>query len=259
MKNLFFVYLFAVIIFSCANSTAPNQPVVQSKAMFVNDSIIDTLTLTSIVDTNKQKIYSSVRFFFPTFSNEYDWLNNEVQKLMLFSDQVDTFKKPVFKNFIMSYQKDFETYVKDSGSVVWYFDNSCTAEKINDSTLFLTQGFDSYSGGAHPIAAASLKYFQLQKRKELTLIDFMKKAEDTVEIRKMALLELKQMKNILPGEKLDDDAGMFINDESFYLSKNFFISDTTLSFYYNQYEIQAYAFGPVEINIDKKKLKNILK
>jgi hypothetical protein len=259
MKNLFFVFLFAVIIFSFANSTAPNHSVVQAKAMFVNDSIIDTLTLTSIVDTNKQKIYSSVRFFFPTFSNEYDWLNNEVQKLMLFSNHVDTFKKPVFKNFIMSYQKNFESYVKDSGSVEWYFDNSCTAEKINDSTLFLTQGFDSYSGGAHPIAAASLKYFQLQKRKELTLIDFMKKAEDTVEIRKMALLELKQMKNILPGEKLDDDAGMFINDESFYLSKNFYLSDTTLSFYYNQYEIQAYAFGPVEINIDKKKLKNILK
>jgi hypothetical protein len=87
----------------------------------------------------------------------------------------------------------------------------------------------------------------------------MKKAEDTVEVRKMALLELRQMKNILPGEKLDDDAGMLVNDESFYLSKNFYLSDTTLSFYYNEYEIQAYAFGSVEINIEKKKLKNILK
>jgi hypothetical protein len=259
MRGFIIVSVFFSIFISCISNPSTQAATESKKAIFMNDSIIDTLFLISKADTSKQKINSSVRFFFPVFVKDYDWLNKEVQKLMFFTNKVDTIKQPVFQNYIRSIQNDFASYVRDSGSAYWYLDNFCYAEIMHDSIILLRQGYEGYSGGAHPAMYSTVKYFKLSTHKELGLVDFFKKASDTTEVRSLALQELRKMKELKPGQKLDDDAGMFVNDESFYLSKNFYFSDTTLSFYYNDYELQAYAFGPIEINLNKKSLTKLLK
>jgi len=42
------------------------------------------------------------------------------------------------------------------------------------------------------------------------------------------------------------------------LNENFLIRDSSLVFYYNNYEITAYSFGPTELEIPYSKIKNLI-
>ena len=53
-------------------------------------------------------------------------------------------------------------------------------------------------------------------------------------------------------------AGFWFENNKFYLNENFLITDSSLVFYYNNYEITAYAFGPTELIIPYSKIKTLV-
>ena len=251
----------AVIIgfIACNNTQHREKRIKQDKPTFVLDSLIDSLTLPSLSDTAGAKIRYSARIFYPVFSGEFEWLNREVDQMLLMETEVDSIKQPRIKNYYASYRIDFQEYARDSGSIDWYIDNGCSVDSITDSLIFISQACEVYCGGAHPSHHASMYVFNYKTKRKLGLCDFLKSPTDTLAIREMALSELRKIKELKPGQQLDNDAFMFINDETFSLSRNFYFTDSTLTFFYNEYEVQAYAYGYLEIPLSRNKLKNYLK
>ena len=257
MRAFLVMLILGVILVSSAQVNSPRA--IEKGPVYVLDSIVDTLVLPCFCDSQGRKISSTTRVFYPVFKGELAWLNEEVEKMVLMEANLDSLPSPKIKNYFVEYNRMFNQYLSDSGSIDWYCDNSCGVESLSDSLVTLSQGAEMYTGGAHPYHYACIRTFHLRKRKMMRLSDYLKRATDTVAIKNMALKELRKTKNLKPGERLDDEGSMFITDETFYLSNNFYFTDSTLSFFYNDYEVQAYAFGPVEISLPKIKLKGLLK
>jgi hypothetical protein len=213
-----------------------------------------------MIDGKDTAIISEVKYYFPVFKGTYTWLNKEVDKLVLGELFHDTTPQPRIKNSTSSYQKYFISYCNENTFPNdWYLENYCDAELLGDTIIQLFFGEESYSGGAHPAHYSACKFFNLRSRRNLALKDFLKKESDTTAFRIEALKELKRLKGINENQKLDIDGNMQISDEQFYVTQNFSFTDTSVVLYYNEYEIQSYAEGPVELSINKTKIKNILK
>lgn len=65
------------------------------------------------------------------------------------------------------------------------------------------------------------------------------------------------MKQLGPDDDLGS-AGFWFENNKFSLNDNFLILDSGLVFYYNNYEITAYAFGPTELEIPYTKIKTLV-
>jgi len=77
-------------------------------------------------------------------------------------------------------------------------------------------------------------------------------------LTKIAEEEFRKLKNITPDADLEQ-AGFWFENNKFYLNENFLIGDSSLVFFYNNYEITAYAFGPTELEISYLKIRDLIK
>jgi len=77
------------------------------------------------------------------------------------------------------------------------------------------------------------------------------------ELTKIGEVEFRKVKELAAEADLGESGFWFENNE-FYLNDNFLITDSSLVFYYNNYEITAYAFGPTELIIPMSKIASLL-
>ena len=70
-------------------------------------------------------------------------------------------------------------------------------------------------------------------------------------------LEFRRLKELTSEADLGQ-AGFWFENNKFYLNDNFLITDSSLVFYYNDYEITAYAFGPTELIIPYSKIATLV-
>ena len=95
----------------------------------------------------------------------------------------------------------------------------------------------AFTGGAHPNTFVSFKNFNLNSGEEITFDE---------------LFSLEKQRD------LTKIAGFWFENNEFSLNDNFLITEKGLVFYYNNYEITAYAFGPTELEIPYTKIKMLI-
>ena len=66
------------------------------------------------------------------------------------------------------------------------------------------------------------------------------------------------MKGLSPTERLDGEKGMLF-ENYIRFNSNFALTDKGVAFFYNQYEIAAYAYGTTKIDLPYRELAGILK
>ena len=255
-----------LVILLCGFSFASCQTKVdlslhQVDRQFVIDSLHFERKVKTTSDRKDTTIVGTVDYSFPIFKDAtLDWINDFIICKTSPNSNFDTVAKCSLKNAADLFLNDFENYCKENTfSTDWYFDASCNATYLNDSILKINISMEEYSGGAHPNHLSENFILDIKNKKQLALIDFLNNPKDTIYVRKVALQELRKMKNLKPNQKLDEDGNMFVDDQSYYISKNFDLDSANVSFFYNEYEIQAYAFGPVLISIPKVKLRKQIK
>lgn len=139
---------------------------------------------------------------------------------------------------------------------------SWIVERIGDVKLnrenILALDFTEYAftGGAHPNTFVTFKNFDLSSGEEILLDDIIK-TEMQEELRKTAEKEFRQLKELNPEADLGE-AGFWFEDNKFSLNDNFLITERGLLFYYNSYEITAYAFGPTELLLPYSSIKKFI-
>jgi hypothetical protein len=129
--------------------------------------------------------------------------------------------------------------------------------KLNKGNIFAIDYMEySYTGGAHPNTYVTFKNFNLSDGEEIAL-DQIISTDKQSKLTKIAEAEFRKLKELTSDADLGQ-AGFWFENNEFYLNENFLIIDSSLVFYYNNYEITAYAFGPTELEITFSKIESLV-
>ena len=138
----------------------------------------------------------------------------------------------------------------------------CWEIDIRSDTVFtdpktLTVAFDTYAytGGAHPNTYRTLLSFDRRTGLPLHLTDLV---TDTTALLLIVEQAFRRQQAIKPEQSLEDE-GYFLQDGQFFLPQNVAAGRSGLIFYYNPYEIAAYALGPIELIVPYNQLAVLLK
>ena len=194
-----------------------------------------------------------------TFNNKdvEDKINSSIFRLFA-QGMLDSSESVDFESIMNRFISEYESFKKEfpDAPQSWIIERTGKV-MLNKANIISMDCTDySYTGGAHPNTFVTFKNFNLSTGREFQLVDLIH-SEKLNELRQIAEVEFRKLKNL----KSDDDlgkAGFWFEDNQFKLNDNFLIADSSLIFYYNNYEITAYAFGPTELVIPYQKIKNLV-
>jgi hypothetical protein len=258
MKNLSLVFFFAVVILlfsSCAGDDTPSD----NKLKY---EVVKFEKQSEGCDSLREDNCAKIKIEFPqitVFKNETvkNRINKSIENLFSSSDAEGT--AAVDFNLLMkTFISDYESFMKEFPDAFqsWFIERTGEV-KLNRENIFSIDYMDySYTGGAHPNTYITFKNFNLSTGEEITLDEIISD-DNQQELTKIAEAEFRKLKD-LPTEADLGQAGFWFENNKFYLNDNFLITDSSLVFYYNNYEITAYAFGPTEITIPFSKIKSLI-
>ena len=163
------------------------------------------------------------------------------------------------EKLIDKFLREYETFKSDFPEAfqLWSLERTGKVRHNSDYIFSMELSEYSYLGGAHPNTYINFVNYNLKSGEEIKLIDlFIDNFEEDLD--RIAESEFRKLKELSKTENLDE-AGFWFDDNRFHLNDNFLITDSSLIFYYNNYEITAYAFGPTELEISYLKIKDLIK
>ncbi len=145
------------------------------------------------------------------------------------------------------YVKYFPSYNPDSKDYFYplYWNRLMTVEYNEHNLLVLSDNYYQFFGGAHGLNWIKYYNIDVNDNRLLSLSDVL---QDTTELPQL-IYEKLTAKNIV----------LFVTKYSIYISKNFYIRGSKLTFVYNPYEVAPYTAGIVEVSFKFKDLKPYLK
>jgi hypothetical protein len=163
------------------------------------------------------------------------------------------------EKLIDKFLREYETFKSDFPEAfqLWSLERTGKVRHNSDYIFSMELSEYSYLGGAHPNTYINFVNYNLKSGEKIKLVDlFIDNFEE--ELDRIAESEFRKLKELNKTENLGE-AGFWFDDNRFHLNDNFLITDSSLIFYYNNYEITAYAFGPTELEISYLKIKDLIK
>jgi len=213
-------------------------------------------------DSLREDNCAKIKIEFPqitSFENKIvkNKINNTIAKLFSMNESINT-EEIDFDAEMSGFIKEYESFITEfpDSYQAWFIERTGEV-KLNMGNIFSIDYLDySFTGGAHPNTSVTFKNFDLSDGEEIVL-DKIISADKQNELTKIAEEEFRKIKELAPDADLGQ-AGFWFENNKFYLNDNFLIRDSSLVFYYNNYEITAYAFGPTELEIPYSKIKNLI-
>jgi len=185
-------------------------------------------------------------------------INNFVRNEMLipiFDGNVISSFDDLVRYFFDEYRQ-FKTDIPDSYQE-WLIERSGTVKFYNDDFISLAFSEYAYLGGAHPNYFTQLNVLELKNGNKITLEDMFIAGYKPI-LNEIVEEEFRKLNELGEHEDLDE-AGFWFDDNRFSVNDNFALSDDGLTFYYNSYEITAYAFGPTELIVPLAEIGDLIK
>ena len=187
----------------------------------------------------KEKINSSIKLLFSMNENaDPDSINFDREMGSFISE---------YEEFMKEFPESFQSwFIERTGEV-----------KLNRANIFSIDYMEyTYTGGAHANTEVEFRNYNLSNGDNITLDEIIS-PEKQNELTKIGEEEFRILKQLSAEADLGQ-AGFWFENNKFYLNDNFLITDSSLVFYYNNYEITAYAFGPTELIIPFSKIKTLV-
>lgn len=146
------------------------------------------------------------------------------------------------------------TYV-DALSGCWELKSKADTTFTNPKLLTVQFESYTYTGGAHPNSNVSLYTFDRQTGRSLTLNDLV---ADTTALLSAVEQAFRADQKLQPQDNLEE-RGYFLQNGRFPLPASVGMGREGMIFYYNPYEVAAYAVGPIELTVPYARLKNVLR
>ncbi len=152
---------------------------------------------------------------------------------------------------------DYRNTQADMGDMSGCWELNTTADTIfsNRNMLTVRATIFAYTGGAHPNTNQLLLTFNRNTGREMHLADMV---SDTAALLGIVEKAFRKQQQLSPTGKLEGQ-GYFLHNGQFFLPGNIAPGRQGLIFYYNPYEIAAYAVGPIEVVVPYEKLNGILR
>lgn len=261
MNYFFSVILFLFVgFFAACRFTSSEPPILERQQYtFVGANRCDT-TSNAGVDVSvsyvllkgnteaTQKINDSLRLL--AVSSVTGWLDSAT-----IAAHPDT--RTNLTTAVSLFASDYETMRKDMGSVGGCWELRTTADTVHAGSKSMTIRYDTYAytGGAHPNSNLSFYTFNRETGQRLTLSDMV---TDTTALLGVVEHAFRQQQKLQPHANLEEQ-GYFLREGRFFLPTNVGMSRDGLVFYYNPYEIAAYAVGPIQVTVPYAQLEGILR
>ncbi|MBS1517055.1 MAG: DUF3298 and DUF4163 domain-containing protein [Bacteroidetes bacterium] len=157
----------------------------------------------------------------------------------------------------MNFFADFEKLKKISPVPDMSYSLEANSEIISETPGYftLTISYYIFTGGAHPNSYLKYTVFGKTTGDVLTLNDIFKPGYENI-LNRMVDSTFRKEKGLSMTEDLTK-AGLFENKITY--SDNFALSEDSIKFYYNNYEIAPYVYGPAQIAISLDNLKSYIK
>ncbi|MFD2569557.1 DUF3298 domain-containing protein [Spirosoma soli] len=152
---------------------------------------------------------------------------------------------------------DYETMLKEMGGLGGCWELKTKADTVYAGEKALSVKFETYAytGGAHPNSNLSFYTFDRETGRSLTLGDMV---SDTTALLGVVEKAFRKQQELLPQYNLEE-RGYFLRDGRFFLPANVAMGRDGMIFYYNPYEIAAYAVGPIQVTVPYEQLNGILR
>lgn len=152
---------------------------------------------------------------------------------------------------------DYQSMLADMGNLGGCWELKTTADTVFSNPNVLTVRLETYAytGGAHPNSNQSFYTFDRDTGQPLDLSDMV---SDTTALLGVVEKEFRKQQELIPQANLEE-RGYFLRDGQFFLPANVGLSQRGMVFYYNPYEIAAYAVGPIEVTVPYEQLNGILR
>lgn len=259
MKIHYLIFLFAGLLltfYSCGGEKKPSE----------NDlkyEMVKYEKQSSGCDSLREDNCAKIKIEFPQiteFENQTvkTKINKSIERLFSSNDSNENAAND-FNSQMESFISDYESFMLEFPDAFqsWFIERTGQV-KLNKGNIFSIDYMDySFTGGAHPNTFVTFKNYYLNDGEEITLDQIISKDKQN-ELTKIAETEFRKLKELTAEADLGQ-AGFWFENNRFYLNENFLIGDSSLVFYYNNYEITAYAFGPTELEIPYSKIRGLIK
>lgn len=130
-----------------------------------------------------------------------------------------------------------------------------TSKVLFQSAKVISIQLDNYAfaGGAHPNTNTTILNFDAATGDQLRINDLIK---DQEALEKIVEATFRQLHDVEPGSPVKRSE--FFWGEPFHLPDNFAVLENGLYFFYNPYEVAAYAAGPTDFTIPYQQLEGIV-
>jgi len=164
-----------------------------------------------------------------------------------------------FEELMQNFIEEYKNFKKEFPKAQQEWEIERKAENTFNDDNLLSCSFREYSylGGAHPNSFLTFINFNLKSGEIINLPDVLIDSYLN-ELNNIAEPIFRKEKELTPEENLTE-AGFWFDDDKFSINNNFSIGKDGLTFYYNSYEITAYAYGPTELFIPYKSIKKLIK
>jgi len=258
MKNIKYLtaILFGImIIFSCGKKDSSLENDLKYKVVLFEKQ-------SDGCDSLRDDFCAKIKIEFPQITNYensivMDKINQSIQSLFSTNENANM-DSINFDNEMNSFIEDYQEFITEfpDASQAWFVEKTGEV-KLNRGNIFSTDYMEySYTGGAHSNTDVEFRNYNLSNGEIISLDEIIFPDKQT-ELTKVGEEEFRKLKELSAEIDLGQ-AGFWFENNEFYLNDNFLITDSSLVFYYNNYEITAYAFGPTELIIPYTKIKSLI-
>jgi len=160
------------------------------------------------------------------------------------------------ESFLAKWREAHDAFPHAATISEWFIDNRLQVIYQDPQVLSLEMAELAYTGGAHPNSVNQYASFGLTGGKRLALSDLLV-PHYAARLNAVAEPRFRELRQIPPDESLTA-AGYWFDDDSFAVNDNFAVTDEGLLFYFNPYEVTAYAMGPTELVISREDLNDLI-
>jgi hypothetical protein len=269
MKNLFFILLLAVIIFSCGKKNdslatdkdqlAPNSNIQKTEGegelKFVKKDFRRSVNNCNPSDTCT---YFEVKYIEATHGKFRDKFNTftmrEVISGVSYGDTTYPSIEAAADSFLTSYN-NFRKEFPESAQF-WYYEYTLDIAEETPKIISLASTNSAFMGGAHPNTYVAFLNISKETGDTLTLANLFSPGFEP-KLNQLIDKKYREMKSLRPGDNLMNKGDLFENKITF----NYNFTPTKeggITFYYNPYEIAAYVYGPIEVELTREDIAGLL-
>ena len=245
------VLVLLVIVFSCGKKDSSLENDLKYKVVLFEKQ-------SEGCDSLRDDFCAKIKIEFPQITNfenaiVMDKINQSIQSLFSTNENANM-DSINFDNEMNSFIEDYQEFITEfpDASQAWFVEKTGEV-KLNKGNIFSIDYMEySYTGGAHSNTDVEFRNYNLQNGERISLDEIIP-PDHQKELTKIGEVEFRKVKELTAEADLGQ-AGFWFENNEFYLNDNFLITDSSLVFYYNNYEITAYAFGPTELIIPMSKI-----